>query len=378
MSSKPIVILILLLSTCVLFDSCIKEETKEIIKPLENYSDSFHLIPEKITILSDVPNAFIGRVSSIIMKDDKYYILDTYKTNSLLIFSQDGSLIHRSTRGRGPGELIFPFSLFIKDETLFVSDRNLLHSYTTSGKFLSSSTLPKGSIARNYGFLPNGNIITYGSSKPLNYKKQEDSVNQSFYRYHIYEDMTMKEIDYFIETPVELAPLECDKPLADYKDHFLLLSQPENNIYLYDQNGLQVKYVVDFGDYNFTDDDKNSGKEHLTYLIMQKQRLGILDNIFEQEGFILFSYLGWNNGLNEHVIYSKNSKQAANFNDVLRESNMPQMAIVGNSGNSLICCFDPGYFETSELESMVSAGIIKEELAISKNIVIYLIKIVEN
>ena len=104
--------------------SCSPSKEENVINPLQENTTAF--ICEEISriSLSNDQEALIGTINDIQLYRDKYYILDTYQINGVSIFSQTGDFLFRTKIGKGPGELIFPYSFNLYNDTLMIADNS--------------------------------------------------------------------------------------------------------------------------------------------------------------------------------------------------------------------------------------------------------------
>jgi|GEM_PF-2040845 len=359
------------------FFSCRKSDITSVIKPLDNSASQFSISILSTTPLSNVPQAFIGEITSITAHGDYFYILDTYKTNSVSIFSNNGEFIFRTTKGSGPGEVIYPFSIFFKDDQLIIVERGSLKHYTDRGEFLFQENFPHAIFARNIYYLKNGNVLTYGSSPKLGVDTDGDLAGLEFFRYHLFNKNFDKEINQFFPVGIDYTALECDKPVSFHKGNVLLLSQPNNSIYRFTGSEVFEKYIIDFDAFNFTESDIKQGKFTLTKLIHDRQRLGIIDNIIETNQYIIFSYVGWNKGENEFVVYSKQKKRSANLKNILKQKGFPFMTPIGVIDNNVICVFKPYEFTNEQLSQYTTETFFPKGIDVDSNLILFVIKINE-
>ena len=77
--------------------------------------------------LESTEASLIGELSQVETFQGRIYILDTYKTGTLFVFSKTGVLLSKlEKKGNGPGEFIFPHSFKIDSQGyLYVLDRTL-------------------------------------------------------------------------------------------------------------------------------------------------------------------------------------------------------------------------------------------------------------
>lgn len=82
---------------------------------------------ERFLPLETSDRSLLGSIDQLEVWKDRIYLLDTYKTNAVLVFSAtDGKFIHKiEGRGNGPGEFLSPHSFWIdrSDGSLYILDR---------------------------------------------------------------------------------------------------------------------------------------------------------------------------------------------------------------------------------------------------------------
>ena len=82
---------------------------------------------ERFLPLEPSDSSLFGSIDQLEVWKDRIYLLDTYKTNAVLVFSAtDGKFIHKiEGTGNGPGEFLSPHSFWIdrSDSSLYVMDR---------------------------------------------------------------------------------------------------------------------------------------------------------------------------------------------------------------------------------------------------------------
>lgn len=82
---------------------------------------------ERFLPLETSDSSLFGTIDQLEVWKDRIYLLDTYKTNAVLVFSAtDGKFIHKiEGTGNGPGEFLSPHSFWIdrSDSSLYVMDR---------------------------------------------------------------------------------------------------------------------------------------------------------------------------------------------------------------------------------------------------------------
>src|SRR5690606_11856937 len=98
-----------------------------------------------------------------------------------------------------------------------------------------------------------------------------------------------------------------DPVSADPYGNILFAGIFDNNLYTIDgQDKLQVKYRVDFGEYNLTEEElESSDREEITKLWQDGKRKTYLDHVNESNDYVGFTF--WLEDKMEFCIFSKHS-----------------------------------------------------------------------
>lgn len=102
--------------------------------------DSYELV-----FLETNEASLIGEISRVIRKDGLIFVLDTHKTNRLLVFDEKGKYIRSIGRqGNGPGEYVQATDFDYERGVVFLFDNlsNSISEYDTSGVFLAKRKIP--------------------------------------------------------------------------------------------------------------------------------------------------------------------------------------------------------------------------------------------
>lgn len=76
--------------------------------------------------LETTDESLFGTVNQLVCYEDKIYILDTYNTHSLFMFSNEGKFLAKLESGvGGPGEFFSPHSFSVHSSGIYVLDRDL-------------------------------------------------------------------------------------------------------------------------------------------------------------------------------------------------------------------------------------------------------------
>lgn len=113
----------------------------------------------------------------------------------------------------------------------------------------------------------------------------------------------------------------------------------------------------------------------LTNAIQNRQRIGLLDNLYETGQFIVFSYLDWN-GM-EFVIYSKKKRLSMLASQLFNTLGLPKMQIVGTEGERLICAINPEELNEMEISNLIERGFLSDTITRMSNYILVFINICE-
>jgi hypothetical protein len=122
---------------------------------VENIFDSVSFVR-----LSNEPEAIIGGIDQITLKDSLIFIRDCWSTKSVKMFSCDGKYIrHIGSHGRGPGEYLEPTYMEVTEYNIIIWDQfNMsLLFYDFNGKFQRSLEFPF--MAMKFHYIDDDHII---------------------------------------------------------------------------------------------------------------------------------------------------------------------------------------------------------------------------
>lgn len=192
--------------------------------------------------LETTDESLFGTIDQMVCYEDKIYILDTYKTNSLLIFSKQGKFISKLGRGSGgPEEFFSPHSFVVNTSGIYILDRQLskvLHYGLDNLKFKRSIKLPYPAPL-SFTMLNEETFIYF---YPLREKQQTK------YQY-IKADATGHILEEFYEGSPSGKILH-GNPANFYWQGDLLRTYPyfSNTIYEFNPSGIHECYHLKWGD----------------------------------------------------------------------------------------------------------------------------------
>lgn len=273
----------------------------------------------KISIVSLNPletndSTLFGDIASIEFYSNRIYLLDIFKSRSLIEFSNNGNFINRTYFGRGPSELINPFAfcidknkkkILIWDQTL-----NTMFHYDLDLNYLSKH---KYSHPIQDFLIVNNNEIL---------------VQSHFYKDYVYKlysndfDNIIKE--YIQDNPHTGANL-LFRPISTGK-RILLIVPFDYNVYELTGHSLHSEYFFDFGNYKLK--QREIEDQDLTWdLINSGQRVSSLYEIAESENFLLFHVYFSQQKI--FYAYSLDSDNTIRLNDYFDNESLPVCDIRG-------------------------------------------------
>lgn len=199
----------------------------------------------KYLILETNENCIIGQIEKIIKTDSTILILHSTGSNSQLIqFSlKSGDFINAiGKHGQGPGEYnrIFDFDFF--DAVVYILDsssRKIL-KYSLANEFIGAIDDPF--MSRGIGVLDRDNIYLFLT--PMGYLEHKPHSIALISSTGKIKNMLLPLDKDFIETADMY-------PFIRSKEGLLFSRGPDNCIYLINNNGVHLKWIVDFGKDNF-------------------------------------------------------------------------------------------------------------------------------
>ena len=198
----------------------------------------------RVQRLEDNKDFPVGYVDKLIVNDERIYLLDRSKSQSIFVYNRAGTLLQVINRiGNGPGEFTSPtdFDVDKKTDNLLVMDANLR-------KILIYS--PKGNFIREFKYdsfairllLDNeGNIILDNGNIP--------SPEGAYYLSRI--DQNGKHLNSFFpaDSSVLGITLNSREPLQRTENELFFLPVLSNRIYSLQDDEPSLVYQIDFGKY---------------------------------------------------------------------------------------------------------------------------------
>jgi hypothetical protein len=321
-----LIFFIQLLILSFLFLSCDdKQKDVEVINinPEKNSNSNIDAEILSVIRLETNDNTLIGKIDKIIYFNDKIYILDVWYSKALFVFNFDGSLHAKTKLGRGPGEVINPFSFSVNKSTneVMLWDQNLssMFYYDLNLNYLRNEKYNFN--VRDFEQMGKDTFLV------MSYKLKNSNDKKKLTTYSIYTDNFSIALGHFLPVNMDQETQSTLKPMSNYSQ-MLFIKPWDNNIYSFIANEIQVKYKFDFGKYNIDNYDLELSNSERWDKVRSGQRIGSLFNLSESENFI--TVLAFYNKRVNTFVYSKKQKNAIKLNAI---STLPQCEILCNFNN---------------------------------------------
>ncbi len=277
---------------------------------------------ESIVHLETNESSLVGNVDRIEWYDGNIYLLDIHKSGALFAFSEMGEFIDRTKYGRGPGEVIKPYALYLdKDSNLiYLWDQSLelITKYSSKLEYLGQEKF--NHTLTNFAILEDGRTLVnshyYMDFMYKIYGPDNETVEQKFipdinypYSYRIFRSIS--------------------------KNNRLLIIAPfQYDIYELEDNTLSIEYQVDFGKYMLSKDIiEQNGLSELFALFSEGKRVSSLNDISEGESFLSFRVYFKSEALD--FAYSFKDQKPYLINEYVGKNMLPACTVRGITEDDL-------------------------------------------
>ena len=308
MKNTTLLLLIIIFYNCKDTEKAISNITEEIhidveshhIKNIDELFDSTNYVRLETNKMS-----MFGEVGKLIIYKEKIYILDKKATKNIFVFNMEGRFQYELLKiGNGPGEVKDPVDFNIKNDNLYVLDRDFkkIFIYNLKGKFIKDNRLDIRLL--NFEFLNNGEIIALKELSGIKNNKDAGKL----VHYSLKSSKVLCEFD--IRQVANHGNLKLDNVFSSHGNNVLYWEIFSNSIYNYTQGKIRIKYQIDFGRFNIGDDIlKLPLEKKISQLTIEKKKYaGIVDNIIDETGRLFFTFIHDSEIYN--VIYDKISKES--------------------------------------------------------------------
>ncbi|MBP5364522.1 MAG: 6-bladed beta-propeller [Bacteroidales bacterium] len=203
----------------------------------ENSNDQLAIEEVKMIPLETTDESLISFITKIDICDKYLYICDLYQGSSLAIFDINGKFVKRLPKGNGQGE-IYNLGCFAYDkyrDLLLIYQYGSISTFSANGKYINSFEFPN--YVTDFIALPDGYLFVQSE---LHNKDQEFSILRTDIAFNIIETIG-------IEAPFSFGMVN---HLSYSENDGITIPHPfDNNIYIYNGDGVSVKERLNFSDY---------------------------------------------------------------------------------------------------------------------------------
>ena len=271
--------------------SCAKSE----FKTLEFAPDKEFYFPnvriKSIIELETNDSCLIGKISKIRILPKSILILDNFKSRGLFVFNYEGKFVAKTNVGKGPGEVSYPWDFIIDEQnqtiTLWESSNFNMMDFDYNLNFKKAEKY-QGLYLHSMEKIDEEHLLVSSQSPP--YIPQIDEDDKSLpYNYFIYKKGFSELVSKLLPTKDDLCCFNPDVPICR-TNRILFLTSIDFHIYTLNNYKPQIVYKLDFGKLTLTKSDMNKGSDYISNQINIGNKVGFLDNLFENEQFISFSF----------------------------------------------------------------------------------------
>jgi len=271
------------------------------------------ILDVKLIRLENGDESIIGEIMKVDCFNNNFYVHDLLQSRTLFVFDSAGSFINKTRRGRGPGEVIFPWGFnFDKDSSMVMlwdSDTRTMQYFTPNLESLYSYS-NEDVILWDFEKYKDGNLLTYTHFADINRKDK----NRKYFNYFLRNSKG--------EVIKEYLPIENEKlthyilisPIWRTEWNTYLISPFDFTIYSYKNEEIKPYMYIDFGSVGL--EYEQLRKSDFDYMeFVDKGSLVIaMDYLINNEQFIAFSF--YLNHDQKFVIYSKQMDEIY-YSDIL-------------------------------------------------------------
>jgi len=288
--------------------------------------------------LENGDESLIGEIFKVDCFNNNFYVHDLLQSRTIFVFDSTGSLINKTHKGRGPGEVIFPWGFNFDEDSSIVmiwdqDPRTMLH-FTPNLDFLHSYSY-EDVIIQNFEKYENGRLLTFTHFADIS----RNDENRKYFNYFLRNSKG--------EVIREFLPIEDEKlthytlisPIWRTESDTYLISPFDFTIYSF-MNEEVVPYIyIDFGSVGL--DYKQLEQNNFDYMeIIDKGSLVVaMDYLINTERFMAFSF--YLNHEQKFVIYSKEMKEIYYSDFLFKKGILPKCKLHSFSEGRFIGVVNP-------------------------------------
>lgn len=302
--------LVVLSTINICFYSCNSEtdslpsSKSSVIEVIENNQGDFQIEIENVIALETSDESLFGEIYKVILTEDGLLIQDLVKTKNIYSFDSQGRYGSKLEIGKGAKEVLHAYSAYydVPDNELFVYDAGSksIKIYDQNLKY-KRTQLVLGAIAyHNFNKISDQHWLVQTTYR--NFPRNDTTAR------FVLLDAQFRNIEkLYLPFELRFRSVAMIDPFGfNMQKKILFCNVYDNNIYTLGHDAsLQIKYRVDFGAYNLSNEERTSTSDEITSLWKNGKRKTGLDYICKSDNFVGFSYL-FKEG-RQFCIYSRKS-----------------------------------------------------------------------
>lgn len=288
--------------------------------------------------LENGEESMIGEIMKVDCFNDNFYVHDLIQTRTLYVFDSIGSFINKTKKGRGPGEVIFPWGFNFDEDSNIVmlwdqDSRSMLH-FSPDLEFLHSYS-NRDMIIKNFERYKDGSLLTFTNFSDI-------SRNENDRKYFHYFLRNSKG-----EVIREYLPIEDEKlthyillsPIWRTETNTYLISPFDFTIYTFANEEVKPYLHIDFGSFGL--DYNRLKKRNFEYMefVHEGSLVFTMDYLINNKQFTVFSF--YLNHEKKFIIYSKDKDEIYYSDFLFSKGILPKCELHSFGGGRFIGVVNP-------------------------------------
>lgn len=288
-----------------------------------------NVIIEDVIPLETSQNSLLGDNYKVKYFNNRFYILNAnrFEQPALFVFDDKGNFIKKTITGKGPGEVLEPKSFTInkRDSVVFLHDMILYSETKVFDKNLNyiKSLKHDGLMVKDFYHINRDTFLIYTKERNLNFKQ-----GKQFYTYSLFTDAFSKKENLDIFLYGDKGSQSLLSPVSIINNEVLFVSPYNYNIYQLVDGEEKIRYILDFGKYNFNSKEfATLSNYEIRGYVAQGKRIGKIYSLHKTDDFLVIS-----TAFGEKIItffQSLDNNMTYCFNDCFDYNIIPECLIWG-------------------------------------------------
>jgi len=331
--STVVTTVFILLTSCANRESRLDKKQEEIIIKIDNKSKTLlNVNIQAIIPLETSPSCLIGYVSKLSFFNNRYYILDNFRSKAFFVFDEKGKLMFKTTKGKGPGEVMEPYTFDVnkKDSLVLLWDQALdsFIKLDLNGNYIKSEK-HVGIFIKDFYRINRNNFLIYNSAINPDSKKIKQYLTYTLYSTDFTKE---KHMDIFLSA--NKGSQDLYSAVSINGNEVLFVAPWNYNVYQLEGDKGTIRYTLNFGNYAFTSKELETFSTTELYEQMAAgKKVGCILSFFKTDDFLAFT-----NQFNQNFItffQSIKTKNVYSFNDCIEAGLIPECEIRGTKEDGI-------------------------------------------